>query len=285
MWDMTRRTATNRHVAKEVFLQWLLRNTARRYYKEAAVKMAFVAFFLALSGLAMAQTVQRTQEINQVVMAEQILTPDGHIYLTVKNNSGVAITGMAMTATKTAIDATSGRSLQSVRYFDSIVNPFGPGGQSISPGESYRFSLSGPLEKREIVARLRAVIFADGSTMGEADWIQRLIHSRTMDLYYIDQDLQILQNGKASSEPAEMMGQKAQNLSDSVFHSSASTEDKQVAMGLCHEVLMYLNGNFDQADAPDQRVEKAISQLLTRRQRLLVSKPKLDETGPVPSGS
>lgn len=249
------------------------------------MKVAFVAFFLAFSGLTMAQTVQRTQEINGGVMAEQILTPDGHIYLTVKNNSGVAITAMAVTATKTATGGTSGRPGQSVRYFDSIVNPFGPGGRSISPGESYRFSLAGPLEKRQVDAKLRAVIFADGSTMGEADWIQRLLHSRTTDLYYVDQDLQILQNGKANSEPNDMMGQKAQNLSDSVFHSSASTEDKQVAMGLCHEILMYINGNFDQAAAPDERVEKAISQLLTRRQRLLLSKPKLDETGPLPSGS
>ncbi|HEV2314716.1 MAG TPA: hypothetical protein VGR94_05380 [Candidatus Acidoferrales bacterium] len=249
------------------------------------MKVAFVACVLAFSGLTMAQTVQRTQEMNQAVMAEQILTADGHIYLTVKNNSGVAITAMAVTATKTAMDGTSRRPGQSVRYFDSIVNPFGPAGRSISPGESYRFSLAGPLEKREVEARLRAVIFADGSTTGEADWIQRLIHSRTTDLYYVDQDLQILQNGKANSEPTDMMGQRAQSLSDSVFHSSASTEDKQIAMGLCHEILMYINGHFDQAAAPDQRVENAISQLLTRRQRLLLSKPKLDETGPVPSGS
>lgn len=248
------------------------------------MKMAFLVSFLAFSELTMAQTVQRTQELNQVVMAEQILTPDGHTYLTVKNNSSLPITAMAVTATKTAVDGTS-RPGQSVRYFDSIVNPFGPGGQSISPGESYRFSLAGPLEKREIEARLRAVIFADGSTIGEADWIQRLIHSRTTDLYYVDQDLQILQNGKANSEPAEMIGQKAQDLSDSVFRSSASTEDNQVAGGLCHEVLMYINGNFDQAAAPDQRVEKAISQLLTRRERLLLSKPKLDETGHAPAGS
>ena len=233
----------------------------------------------------MAQTVRRTQEVNQVVMAEQILTSDGYTYFTVKNNSSLVITGMAVTATKTTVDGTSRRPGESVRYFDSIVNPFGPDGRGISPGESYRFSLAGPLEKRKIEAMLRAVIFADGSTMGEADWIQRLIHSRTTDLYYVDQDLQILRDGKANSEPAEMMSQKAQNLSDSAFHSSASTEDKQVAMGLCHEILAYINGNFDQADAPDQRVEKAISQLLTRRQRLLLSKPKLDETGPVPSGS
>lgn len=247
------------------------------------MKMAFLVSFLAVSGLTMAQTVQRTQEMNQVVMAEQILTPDGHIYLTVKNNSSLVITGMAVTATKTAMDGTSRRPGQSVRYFDSIVNPFGPDGHGISPGGSYRFSLAGPLEKREVEARLRAVIFADGSTMGEADWIRRLIHSRTTDLYYVDQNLQILQSGKANSQPAEMMGQKAQSLSDSVFRSSASTEDKQVAMGLCHEILMYVNGNFDQADAPDQRVDKAISQPLTRRQRLLLSKPKLDETGPVAS--
>lgn len=249
------------------------------------MKIVLVALFLAFSGSTMAQTVQRTQEINQVVMAEQILSPDGHIYFTVRNNSSVAITGMTVTATKTAVGGTSRQTLQSVRYFDSIVNPFGPGGQNISPGGSYRFSLAGPLEKREIEARLRAVIFADGSTMGEADWIQRLVHSRTTELYYIDQDLQILQNGKATSEPTEMMGQKAQNLSDSVFHSSASTEDKQVAAGLCHEILMYINGNFDQADAPDQRIDRAISQLLTRRQRLLLSKPKLNETAPLPSGS
>lgn len=223
--------------------------------------------------------------MNQVVMAEQILTPDGHIYLTVKNNSSVAITAMAVTASKTAMDGTSRRPGQSVRYFDSIVNPFGPDARGIAPGESYRFSLAGPLEKRKIESSLRAVILADGSTMGDADWIRRLIHSRTMDLYYVDQDLQILQNGKADSETAETIGQKAQNLSDSVFRSSASTEDKQIAMGLCHEILMYLNGNFDQADSPDQRVEKAISQMETRRQRLLLSKPKLEETAPVPSGS
>lgn len=249
------------------------------------MKMAFVIFFLAFPGLARAQTVQRTQEMNGAVMAEQILTPDGHVYFTIKNNSSLAITGMAITATKTAMDGTFRRPLQSVRYFDSIVNPFGPSGRSISPGESYRFSLAGPLEKREIDARLRAVIFADGSTMGEADWIQRLIHSRTTDLRYVDQDLQILQNGKANSETAEVIGQNAQNLSDSVFHSSAITEDKQVAMGLRHEILMYINGSFDQAATPDQRLDKAISQLLTRRQRLLLSKPKLEETAPVPSGS
>lgn len=151
------------------------------------MKIAFIAFSLAFSGLATAQSVQRTQEINQVVMAEQILTPDGHVYLTVKNNSSVAITAMAVTATKTAMDGTS-RPGQSVRYFDSVVNPFGPFARGISPGESYRFSLAGPLEKRKIESSLRAVIFADGSTMGEADWIQRLIHSRTIDLYYVDQE-------------------------------------------------------------------------------------------------
>lgn len=249
------------------------------------MKMAFLISFLAFSGLATAQTVQRIQEIDHAVMAEQTLTSDGHTYLTVKNNSGVAITAIAVTATKTATDGTARPPGQSVRYFDSMVNPFGPYARGISPGESYRFSLAGPLEKRQVEARLTAVIFADGTTMGEADWIKRLIHSRTTDLYYVDQDLQILQNGKADSETAETIGQKAQNLSDSVFRSSASTEDKQIAMGLCHEILMYLNGNFDQADSPDQRVEKAISQMETRRQRLLLSKPKLEETAPVPSGS
>jgi hypothetical protein len=217
------------------------------------------------------------------VNGQQVKLPDGHVQFTVTNKANQPITAIAVVAIKTPL--AGGNSGRSVRIFDSVVNPFGPYGRAIMPGGSHTFSLAGPLEKRQIDATLKAVIFADGSSVGDTTWVQRLVHARQLALNYVEDALQFIRSGRTAGTQPSALAEEAQQRSATVLHSSASIDEKQVSEMVYGEVALHLQGGPDGSAPTDQRFDSAISQLLTRRSALLNSKPSLQDKTPGGSGN
>ena len=233
--------------------------------------LPFIILALLGGALAGAQTMQ-----DSGVKAEQTTSPDGHIYFVVTNQSRLPITAIAVTITRTSAN---GRTPPhpSVRYFDSAINPFGPDGREINPGQSHTFSLAGPLDKSRTEGRLNAVIFSDGSSSGDPEWVGRMVQSREMDYKYIDQALHFLQMGKVSGISLGALAVEGQRRMDAVLHSSSAVEEKQIAQTVYGDVILNLQGMPNGTESASHKLNSTISQLLTRRQRLLSSKPLLHE--------
>lgn len=223
---------------------------------------------LVLASIACASTISN-------VRGHQVTTSNGQVKFIVTNSSRLPITALAVTATKTPADG--GRAGRSVRMFDSVVNPFGPFGRAIAPGESHTFSLAGPLEKRKIEATIEAVIFADGSSAGDPHWVQRLVHARQAELNDVEDALRLTRAAKASSVDVATLASEVQGRKDAVVgSSSASVDEKQVAQMVYGEVALRMKAQTPSA----QRFDAAISQLTTRRNLLLSSRPTLTDNMP-----
>ncbi len=242
-----------------------------------------LALVLVTGTLTEAQGIQDTR-----IKAEQTATPDGHVYFTITNESNMPITAIAIFATRTPPDSGI-HPARSTRFFDCIINPFGPGGREVMPGQSHRFSLAGPLEKRRIDASLKAVIFSDGSSLGDTQWIERMTEARQVDLNYVDQALQFLKSGKSSGTSREGLIQEAQRRAGAARSSSTTMDEKQIGWPMYQEISTNLqvdmtgHAGANQPLTLNQRLDTLTSQFLTRRQRLLSSKPPLSESGVGPS--
>src|SRR5437879_13617837 len=147
--------------------------------KETTLRKPILAASLALAVMTGAVVYHlafaaRLQEIGTNIE----MLSDGHVRLNVINTTNLPISALAAVGTRTLLakPATD----RSVRFFDSVLNPFGP--RELGPGKTYTFNFFGPNPPPDQLKRdvqLRAAIFADGSTWGDQEWITTLLLRRS----------------------------------------------------------------------------------------------------------
>jgi hypothetical protein len=100
-------------------------------------------------------------------------SPDGSLKVTITNRSQRSITASIITYRRT--NANGLPQPDSVRAFDSALG--NPLEREILPGESRDIRLFGPNPKAGIQSspELKAILFSDGSSFGDAEWVDRIV--------------------------------------------------------------------------------------------------------------
>ena len=202
---------------------------------------------------------------------------DGHVRLSVLNTSGSPITAIAAIGTRTVLEKPI--TVRSVRFFDSVVNPFGP--KEIVPGKTYSFMFFGPNpppDKLRREVQLEAAIFADGSTWGEPEWVTTLLLRRSSAYQYNTKVLKTIEQASSAGISHEELAQELGRLQKDDFATAKTTVEKQMIEVAYEEALLLLQdtARADGNDVPLQEtITHARSRLLFRINRLEASKPNL----------
>lgn len=214
---------------------------------------------------------QREQQISSSVET----FADGHIRLGVVNTSGSPITALAAVGTRTLIAKPI--TVRSVRFFDSVLNPFGP--KEIMPNGSYIFTFFGPNPPADQFTRdvqLKAAIFADGSTWGDAEWINILSLRRSSALKYSSEAMQIIETGSLDGSPREDLTRQLTQLQSDEMKAAKTTAEKQMADVVFANALLALQdtAQADGGKVPlSESIARARSRLLVHINGLEASKP------------
>ena len=231
-------------------------------------KAVLIAFLSALPLVAVALQMRRpsTQEIG--VATESL--PDGHVRLTVLNQSNIPITALAAIGTRTRLkDATR---VKSVRFFDSVLNPFGP--KDLVQNQSYTFVFFGPNpppSEIERDVRLLAAVFADGSSWGDTDWISVLNQRRGWAKRYNSEALQLVESANSESDTREDLIGRIEQLRSAETKAAGSVAERQMADFSFEEPLTALR-EINRADGQTVPLSESIA---LARNRLFVRIEKL----------
>ncbi|PYU47722.1 MAG: hypothetical protein DMG54_00285 [Acidobacteria bacterium] len=159
--------------------------------KETTMRKPILAASLALAVMTGAVVYHRAFAARLQEIGTNIeMLSDGHVRLNVINTTNLPISALAAVGTRTLLakPATD----RSVRFFDSVLNPFGP--KELAPGKNYTFNFFGPNPPPDQLKRdvqLKAAIFADGSTWGDPEWVSTLLLRRASAYHY---DSKVLKN-------------------------------------------------------------------------------------------
>lgn len=180
---------------------------------------------LALTVSVAAAAVPSTQ--NGLATSVRVL-PAGRMRIEVSNTSKAAITAMAIVGIRTW--KVKGEVVRSVRFFDGILNPYGR--TEIEPGQSYSLTLFGPNPPPNQLSRavkLEAVLFADGSSWGDPEWIAVLVDRRSSALKYNTEALNAVNAAVLTESSSEDLSQRLGQLRSDEMRAAASTAERQMA--------------------------------------------------------
>lgn len=205
--------------------------------------------------------------------------PDGHIVLSVLNNSNSPITAVAAVGTRTVLGNSTTDT--SVRFFDSVLNPFGP--KEVMEGHTYAFDFFGPNPPPDQLRRgveIKAVLFADGLSWGDPKWVDTLLLRRSSALKYNEEALQAIEaasaGGSTRGELASLLGR----LRSQEVNTAQTIPEKQAADVAFAEAVLMLRDTTE-ADGTEvplaESIAHARSRLLLRIDRLKAAKPAAGE--------
>lgn len=185
---------------------------------------AIVLVIIGVIGMAGART-RSTQ--NPIATTVRIL-PRGYMRIEITNTSKTSITALAIVGIRTW--QAQGISVRSVRFFDSVLNPYGH--PQIAAGESYDFDVFGPNPPPEQLTRavnLEAALFADGSTWGDPEWVAALVDRRSSALKYNNEALNAVDAAVMAGSSEEDLSQRLRQLRSDEMHAASSTAERQMA--------------------------------------------------------
>jgi hypothetical protein len=200
---------------------------------------------------------------------------DGHVHLGVLNSSGAPISALAAIGTRTL--QSDGRTVKSVRFFDSVLSPFSS--KQIMPGESYTFIFFGPNPPPSQIKRdveLKAAIFTDGSTWGDREWVKILQLRRSSALRYNNRALKAIEDSTLAGTTLEDLSQGLTQLQADEMKAASTTAEKQMADFAFSEALLTLGETTTDSGPPaplGESTGRARSKLLLRINRLQAAKP------------
>lgn len=199
----------------------------------------------------------------------------GHVRLTVLNTTNLPITALAAVGTRTLL----GKPItdRSVRFFDSVLDPFGP--RELAPGKGYAFNFFGPNPPPDQLRRdvqLKAAILADGSTWGDREWVETLLLRRSSAFHYNSRVLKMIEEASSAGIPRQELAQALTALEKNDLAAAKTTAEKQMIEVAYEEALQLLQDGRsvygDNAPLP-QLTGRARNRLLLRVSRLQASKP------------
>jgi len=210
---------------------------------------------------------------------EATALPDGHVKLSVVNQSNSPVTALAVVGVRSLLG--SNQVDRSVRFFDSLLDPFGPA--ELATGQSYTFVLFGPnppLDKlRTRTATLEAALFADGSAWGDPKWIETLKQRREVARVSAQAALSVLIQAKTDgASPAQVLQRLNASQSAQLRELHTTAERQMVELTLSetkqlieHSAQRQLNGAPDSSTlltrAPAELTDDAVDRLTFRLQK------------------
>lgn len=204
---------------------------------------------------------------------------DGRVLLTVTNNSRAPVTAMVAIGTRT-ITAT-GATDKSVRFFDSVLSPFGP--KNVLPTRSYTFTFFGPQPPPNIITRdvqLKAAIFADGSSWGESSWVRTLLLRRSSALRYNREVLKLVEQAGSAGTPTYELEQELASMEETQVTAAQTVAERQMAQVACEDALLMLRSTV-RADRAASDTDDAAARVRSRS-RLMLRINSLSSSRPTP---
>lgn len=212
-------------------------------------------------------------------------TSDGHVLFKVENLSVQPITAMVLLVTHT-FPANPGRSGQSLRYFDSLISSDTE--RDLTQYQTHTFTLpkiSGPHAAGvRSEPALKAAIFADGSSYGDPEWVNRLILGRKAASRDLEDAIKMLQSAKASGASGEAL---AKGVADakSAKVKEAQVPEERMAAGQVYDTITWslksdtTRGPSAGALSVAARIDELVSRFRRQQQQLSNSKPSVAANG------
>ena len=201
---------------------------------------------------------------------------DGHVRLDITNGFSSPITALVAVGDRTLLADSS--TMRSVRFFDSVLSPFGP--KEVAPGRSYSFIFFGPNPPANKISRdvqLKAVVFADGRGVGDADWLTTLAARRVSARKYSALALQAIQSTTLEDEASRrslldvISAMRGQDV-----RAAGSVAERQIAdLSLSDAVNLLSDGTG--TGAPSKEA------IIHARGRILMKLARLDVAKPIPT--
>lgn len=202
--------------------------------------------------------------------------PDGHVLVHVENLSIHTITAVAVVG-KRVLNA--GLTDTSVRFFDSVLSP--QRGKPIVLGKTADFNLFGPRPSPEQTTRsveVKAVLFDDGGSWGDPEWISRLVNRRMYVHAQVVSVLSEIAGMAAANASREYATQRFREDRDRMVQNGRDVDEKQMANIVLTNALLTLSGARrpdGSAIATQDSLSEAKSWLTVLRDRVERSKPQI----------
>jgi len=200
--------------------------------------------------------------------------PDGYTLYHIENGSSQPITALAVVATRTEVAGTHTKDT-SVRFFDSVLSPVNQ--PSLSPGQIYTVKLFGPNPPPSAIQSeidLKAVIFADGSSSGDTEWVGRLLARRRAAYTHLQAAMSILSTAQQSNMSLQELQANIQAAKDSASTAAQLIEEKQVVGHIYGEIYTNLQ-NAAAQDAGKIPYDHIRNRFQSRVARLKNSRPSM----------
>jgi hypothetical protein len=160
-------------------------------------------FFVFLSACS---AISRGQASGGVKTSEATLA-DGRVEFRVENVSNKSITAVAVEGRTTVASRGAKRGVAKTYLIqDSVIDPSTY--PEVMPGGSSAFSLFGGKSDNDRQITVRAVLFSDGSSLGEAQWVNLLLRRRRVESEELERALQMINTAVLlGSSPEELVSQ------------------------------------------------------------------------------
>lgn len=212
-------------------------------------------------------------------------TPDGHVLFKVENLSVQPITAMVLVVTHTYPD-NPGHPGQSLRYFDSLISSDTE--RDVMQYQTHTFTLpriSGPHAAGvRSEPALKAAIFADGSSYGDPQWVNRLVLGRKAASQDLEDAIKMLQSAKASGASGESLAKEVADAKSAKVKEAQVPEERMAAGQVYDTIAWSLKSDATRAPSAGAlsvaaRIDELISRFTRQQQRLSNSKPSVVASG------
>src|SRR5262249_16283319 len=136
--------------------------------------------------------------------------------------------------------------VRSIRFFDSVLNPYGP--TAIVPSGSFTFSFFGPNPPPNALRRdveLKAAIFMDGSSWGDPEWVKVLRVRREAAARFTNKTLETIQATGIRRDTKRSLIERIQEMRANEYRSAQTTAERQMADFIFEDVLTPLKETTD----------------------------------------
>jgi hypothetical protein len=210
--------------------------------------------------------------------------PDGILQLTLTNRSEQPITAAVVLFEQMAASGPPFRPEDS--SFDSVLQ--GGDNQAIQAGDGRIFRVHIPATSRAAISRtlsVKAILFADGSSYGDASWVGQMVQNRKVAWAQINDALQMMKSAKSAGASVDKLATALDEKDVAFLRTSGGTQLPRLlflAYGSASAALKPRSPNSADSAPPEVRWQMATGILLDARQRLFNSKPAVAAPAEVP---
>lgn len=206
------------------------------------------------------------------------LQPDGHVEFLITNNTSRKADAYVILIETHPIAKGTVHS-QTVRYVDIAVNPHE---QALLPGATRRFRFAGPQPGPTRVrtdVTFGAAIFADGTSFGEATWVDKLLEIRKRMCLRATWALRLL--AEKEGDPRLTIEELVDHIKKAAVEESLkaeNVEDRMAIDAFQREVTANLSlaqETEEETGNVRERIRFTMKRLAGRRQRIMAALPRI----------